>query len=245
MNEKRISSLSHENVKHWVRLQKDKSYRHASKRILVEGKNLVRDLSKRHKPIEVIITEPHLKAFSQHNPTIISQHIAEKISDVLTPEGCFAEFELPTTSFPTSISTGIIFDGLQDPGNVGTLFRTALAFGIHTVFLIEPSCDPWNPKVIRAARGSQFDQTIVSCSWKDLPTNIPLFVADLNGEDIKNLHIPKKWLLVLGNEAQGPKLPPSSPHHKITIPMKGPTESLNVAQAGAVLLYTFSSKYGS
>jgi len=241
MREKKISSLSNEKVKHLVRLQKEKSYRQSTKTVLVEGKNLLLDLVQRHSPKEIFITEEHLNLFSKHNPTIISQAIAEKISDVVTPEGCFAEFDLPNNRFPAKISTGLILDGVQDPGNVGTLLRTALAFNVRTIFLIEPSCDAWNPKVIRAAKGSQFDLTILPCSWKDIPTNIPLFVADLVGDDIQTFPQQKRWLLVLGNEAKGAKIPSSHSFHQITIPMSGPIESLNVAQAGAILLYTLRS----
>ena len=241
MREKRISSLSHDTVKHLVRLQKEKPYRYLTKTVLVEGKKLLLDLVQRRSPKEVFITEEHLNLFSKHNPTIISQAIAEKISDVVTPEGCFAEFDLPVNPSPAAISTGLVLDGVQDPGNVGTLLRTALAFDVRTILLIEPSCDPWNPKVIRAAKGSQFDLNILPCSWKDIPTNIPLFVADLVGDDIQIIPPQKEWLLILGNEAKGPKIPSSHSFHQITIPMSGPIESLNVAQAGAILLYTLGS----
>jgi TrmH family RNA methyltransferase len=241
MREKRILSPSHETVKHLVRLQKEKSYRYLTKTVLVEGKNLLLDLVQRHSPKEVFIIKEHFNLFSKYNPTIISKAIAKKISDVVTPEGCFAEFDLPINSSPSKILTGLILDGVQDPGNVGTLFRTALAFNVRTIFLIEPSCDAWNPKVIRAAKGSQFDLTIIPSSWKDIPTNIPIFVADLVGDYIQTILPKKEWLLVLGNEAKGSKIPPSYSFHQITIPMAGPIESLNVAQAGAILLYALSS----
>jgi len=239
MKNKTISSPSNERVKRLVRLQKERQQKRQT--VLVEGKKLLQDLVQRHKPKEVFVTENHFETFAHLHPTIITEQVAKKISDVVTPEGCFAEFEVPQSVFPTSISHGLILDGVQDPGNVGTLLRTALGFNIRSIFLLEPACDPWNPKAVRAAKASQFDLNILSTTWKDIPTDIPLLVADLSGTNIDTFSPPKQWLLVLGNEARGPRVPSSHPFQQVTIPMDGPVESLNVAQAGAILLYSLSS----
>jgi len=238
--EKRISSSSHNFVKHLVRLNKDRSYRYQHKSLLVEGEKTLLDLFKRHTPLRIIVTEEYAENFAKHPKTIITDHIAQKISMVESPEGCFALFAMPAeNNMPSRVSKGLVLDRLQDPGNVGTLLRTALAFGIKDVFLIEPSCDPWNPKVVRAAKGAQFDLNVYSVFWKDLPRSLPWYVADLQGIDLSTIR-PDKWLLILGNEAQGPDLPKNWPYTTVTIPMTGSIESLNVAQAGAILLYTFS-----
>ena len=168
---------------------------------------------------------------------LISDAIVEKISSVETPEGCFAEFELPTPPAAPDLDRVVILDQLQDPGNVGTLLRTCVGFAIRTVLLIEPCCDVWNPKCLRSAKGAQFDIALLSSSWQCLPPLGPLFVADTKGTDVRMIQRPSRFALVLGNEAHGVRLPPDLPSSAITIPMPGPMESLNVAQAGAILLF--------
>ena len=238
---KQISSSTHPLVKHLVRLQSDRSYRHTAKKVVVEGKNLLLDLLPRHKPVQLIMTEKQLPTFEKFGGEIvlISDQIASKISSVEEPEGCFAEYALPEYPFP-NVKTALVLDGLQDPGNVGTLLRTCLAFDVRTVFLIEPCCDPWNPKTIRAAKGAQFDLALCSCTFEQLPPSIPLFVADLQGTDLRTVAPPSSWILVLGNEAHGHHVPQSLHPTHLTIPMSGPMESLNVAQAGAIFLYALT-----
>jgi RNA methyltransferase, TrmH family len=233
-----ITSLSHDLVKHAVRLKKDRSYRLSTNTVLVEGKNLLLDLMKRHTPKNLFLTEDRVSDFPLFPQiTIITKSIAEKISSVESPEGCFAEFILPKQK-ANNLLRGLILDRLQDPGNVGTLLRTALAFDINTIFLIEPCCDPWNPKAIRAAKAAQFDLTIVPCQWRQIPP-MPLYVADVQGEDIATVTPPSSWLLTVSNEACGQNTPEFLRPIFVKIPMLGPVESLNVAQAGAILLYHF------
>ena len=238
---KSIASPSNDLVKHWSRLQKDRAYRQGSSRVLVEGKNLLRDLLLRHTPLRLIVTERNKELLLgfEGEAYLVSEAIASKISSVETPEGCFAEFELPLSQATPDLDRVVIFDKLQDPGNVGTLLRTCLGFNIRTVFLIEPCCDPWNPKCLRSAKGAQFDMSIVSCSWDFLPPIGPLFVADMAGVDVRKVLVPERWALVLGNEAHGVTTPPALPSTFVKIPMSGPMESLNVAQAGAILLFAF------
>lgn len=242
MRIQKITSTSNALVKHAVRLQKEKSYRNSTQSLLVEGKNLLIDLLKKHTPKHLLLVESLVPLFHEFpgDVYIIEEHIAKKISLLDSPEGCFAEYSLPQHSFPQSIEKALILDRLQDPGNVGTLLRTALAFDVTTIFFIEPCCDVWNPKVIRAAKGAQFDLSLIPTTWETLSSLFPaltLFVADLEGEDISSLLPPKRWLLVLGNEAHGPQIPSSFSPRRIRIPMSNKVESLNVAQAGAIALY--------
>lgn len=234
---KLLSSPAHDIVKHWSRLQKDRKYRQSEGRVLVEGKNLLKDLLLKHTPVRVAMTERHSDALAGEEAYLISDAIAEKISSVETPEGCFAEFEIPKPSATPDLNRVVILDRLQDPGNVGTLLRTCVGFAIHTVLLIEPCCDIWNPKCLRSAKGAQFDLAILSTSWERLPPVGPLLVADTEGSDVRTIQRPSRFALVLGNEARGSLLPPGLPSSAIAIPMPGPMESLNVAQAGAILLF--------
>lgn len=240
---KTISSLSHDLVKHWSRLHNSRSYRYASRRVLVEGKNLLKDLLPRHSPLRLILTQEQTDAFDvyQGERLQITPAIASKISAVEEPEGCFAEYELPCQRCPRTEGPALVLDGLQDPGNAGTLFRTALAFDVRTIFLIEPCVDPWNPKTLRSAKGAQFDLSLISCTIDTLPKEGSLVVADTRGSDVRTASIPHDWMLVLGNEAHGHRIPSSRHPLLVTIPMPGPVESLNVSQAGAILLYTLTN----
>jgi TrmH family RNA methyltransferase len=237
---KSLSSPTHDLVKHWSRLQKDREYRRTTGRVLVEGKNLLHDLLRRHRPIRIIVTPRHEETFSAlgEEVYVVTEAIASKISSVESPEGCFAEFELPEAPAAPDLDRVVILDRLQDPGNVGTLLRTCLSFNVRTVLLIEPCCDPWNPKCIRSAKGAQFDIGLFPCSWEHLPPVGTLIVADMTGVDVRTIQRPSHFALVLGNEAHGVNAPPSLPSCCVKIPMPGPMESLNVAQAGAILLYT-------
>lgn len=240
---KTILSTSHDLVKHWVRLQKDRSYRRTSNTVLVEGKNLLKDVLSRHRPLRLILIEQE-KDFCQDfdgERIVVSDEVASKISAVEEPEGCFAEYALLPQTIPEKIQRALVLDGLQDPGNVGTLLRTALALNVKTVFLIEPCADPWNPKTLRAAKGAQFDLCLISGNFDTIPKQASLLVADVKGADIQTLCPPDNWFLVLGNEAHGHRVPHSRHPTFITIPMPGPMESLNVSQAGAILLYNLTN----
>ena len=236
---KHIESTSHTLVKHWVRLQNDKAYRQATGKVLVEGKNLLHDLIARHRPLALIVTERQRPFFTNFSGEVItiSDHVASKISSVEHPEGCYAEYSMPAVLPQPQAQRTVILDGLQDPGNVGTIFRTCLAFDVRSIGLVEPCCDPWNPKVVRAAKGAMFDLTITPCLWSHCDADPPLLVADPRGMDIRQLPPCSAWRLVLGNEAHGHRVPPTLHPIHVKIPMPGPMESLNVAQAGAILLY--------
>jgi RNA methyltransferase, TrmH family len=242
MSIKKITSTSNEIVKHAVRLQKEKSYRTSSNTVLVEGKNLLLDLTKKKAPLRLYLVEPLLSLFQEFTGEIllIDEKIAKKISMLEAPEGCFAEYPLPTPLFPKTIEKALLLDRLQDPGNVGTLLRTALAFGVETIFFIEPCCDVWNPKVIRSAKGAHFELSLISTSWDELAPhiqNFTLYVADIEGEDIGKISPSQNWVLVLGNEAHGSVIPSRLKKTLLRIPMSDKVESLNVAQAGAIVLY--------
>lgn len=245
MNIQKITSTSNTNVQHAHALQRNKKYRIASHSILIEGKNLLVDLVKKVSPLKLFIQEPFLPLFQESTSDIfiIDKKVTQKISLLDSPEGCFAEFLLPKSDFPQTITKGLVLDRLQDPGNMGTILRTALALGIETVFFIEPCCDIWNPKVIRAAKGAHFNLSLLISSWEEIISRFPdttLYVADPQGEDIQTIKPLKSWLLVLGNEAHGVQIPSHIPQKHISIPMSSKVESLNVAQAGAIALYALT-----
>jgi RNA methyltransferase, TrmH family len=239
---KEIQSTTNPQISHFSLLMKKNTYRKETGRFLVEGKNLIYDLTKRHPPIQLLLTKKNLHHFSHFKGEIllISDAIAQKISDVESPEGCFAEYQTPNL-VPKKLQRALVLDGLQDPGNVGTLLRTALGFAMDAIFFIEPMCDPWNPKTLRAAKGAQLDLPLIKTTYDELPNTLPILVADTSGENLQTFSAPKEWLLVLGSEALGPSIPPSKSATKITIQTSPKIESLNVAVAGGIAMYALTT----
>lgn len=138
----------------------------------------------------------------------------------------------------------LVLDGLQDPGNVGTLLRTAAWFGVPAVFHTPDTADPFGPKAVQASMGALFHVKtgVVDESWFDaLPAGTPIFGTFLEGESVLGAVLPEAGLLVLGNEGHGiGSALASRVTRRLTIPRFGAgAESLNVAAAAAVVLAEF------
>lgn len=170
---------------------------------------------------------------------IVTQEILEKISGTKTPEPYLAEIPFPT-SFSLKGKTKLLaLDGVSDPGNVGTLIRTALALGFEGVFLTSGSADPFNDKALRASKGAALHLPIQIGTKEELMTlidenQLTPYVADSKGTTDSTFTIP--LILILGSEAHGPSAKLKSRGTLISIPMSGQTESLNVAVAGGILM---------
>jgi TrmH family RNA methyltransferase len=137
----------------------------------------------------------------------------------------------------------LALDGLQDPGNVGTLVRVAAAFGLSGVIALEGTADLYGPKAVRASAGGVFRTSLVAEPWDRVrewtrARAIHILVADSSGMDVSGVRAASPWLLVVGSEARGvrPEISAES-EQRIGIPMPGGSESLNAAVAGSILLY--------
>ena len=140
----------------------------------------------------------------------------------------------------------LFLDGVQDPGNAGTLVRAARAFGLDAVFFLEGSVDPWNPKVVRSMAGAFAHLPILRARAGEAlvwlrEKGLPLYVADIGGEDVRGIPVADAWGLVLGNEGSGPRATLARAASRVlTVPMTGGTDSLNVAMAGSILMFALS-----
>lgn len=144
----------------------------------------------------------------------------------------------------------LVLDGLQDPGNVGTLIRTAAWFGFHSVFHTPDTADPFGPKAVQASMGALFrvKTAVVEDPWFDaLPEGTPVWGAFLDGESIFGAALPTSGLLILGNEGHGiGETLARRATRRLTVPRFGEgAESLNVAAAAAVLMAEFRRGSGS
>lgn len=180
---------------------------------------------------------------------VVSPPVMAACSGTETPPGLVAILPLPTPPPPSALDLALVLDGLSDPGNLGTLLRTAMAAGVQSVLLTGDSVDPFNPKVVRAAAGAHFHLPIQSAAADDLPAlleGLDLWLAEArSGPAYSQVDWRAPCALIIGSEAHGPsdavRRLPLRPVH---IPTARQTESLNAAIAAAVVLFELQRQRG-
>lgn len=238
---KPLTSLQNPLIKHLVKLRQNRDYRYDHHTALVEGVKMLQELAEIHPFKVVLATDPNLipPKIKAKELYLVTEEILHKISGLSTPEGILGEIEIPPQAPLKQIDSLVVLDGINDPGNLGTLFRTALALGWGAIFLIGESCDPYNEKALRAARGATFKIPFKQGTWEEVAELARAYklqpcLADLEGEHPKKMERP---MLILSNEAHGPSEQNFIQAKKLSIPMPGAMESLNVSIAGAILMY--------
>lgn len=233
----RIDSPDNKRFKHLLKLKQDSKYRQEAQKILLEGRNLIQDLPDNVKGILYSTEEELIPGWETIQ---ISGSLAKKLSDTLHPENRFAEVAMPKEAalLPSPL---IAFDAVSDPGNLGTLLRTAAAFGWGGALFLPGCCDPFNPKVIRASKGALFTLPFRKLSFSDLEElsqkqKLEILTGDILGERPETVQR-NQIVLILGNEGQGLSEESKKLGKPIAIPMPGKMESLNVAVAGGILMY--------
>lgn len=241
-----ITSLQHPLVKHLVKLRTDSEERYAHQALVLEGVKPIREVSSL---ITKLLYTPAYAAVAHSIPGEkwqVTEAILHKISGMSSPEGIVAEIRMPPFVSLDKAQRVLALDGVSDPGNMGTLLRTALALGWEAVYFLPNSCDPFNEKALRAARGAHFKLTLAKGTAEQLQqwvqTNeVQALVADLAGKAPEEVASVSPRLLVLGNEGHGASAAVRGFCQPVTIPMPGEMESLNVAVAGGILLYILSN----
>lgn len=238
----------------FVRSLQQKKFRQMYGKFLVEGDKLVRELLASPFKIEAIFKTPTWNgAFERGKIEVIEVTDEElrKISTHENPNQVLAIAEIPVwgrTGFDTKLPDGLYLacDNLSDPGNAGTIIRTADWFGVKHIFFSEGSVDIFNPKVVSSAKGSLFR---VECHYLDLKeliiqnSEIPVYGTFMDGESIYGKPLPKDAIVIIGNEANGIGDELSALiKHRISIPNFGKAESLNAAVAAGIVLGEFRRK---
>jgi RNA methyltransferase, TrmH family len=183
----------------------------------------------------------------QEKITLVSDIVMKKISQSVTPSGLLGVFAIPKNPSLTELDSGIVLAQITDPGNMGTLIRTAAAMKVKSVVIIEGT-DPWSPKVVQASSGCLALVHIFRIDWQTLVTakkqqHMQLIAMIVSGGSHPETLSFKHSLLVVGNEANGiPDEWISDCDKTMTLPMPGQTESLNAAIAGSIALYLAHSK---
>jgi TrmH family RNA methyltransferase len=246
-----------------ARKLKQRKYRQDRSLFLIEGLQLLHmALDGGAMPYEVFYCQEQLagpeaaallERFRQTGAELfsVSPRVMQTLSERDEPQGIVASFHLPEVPLTSLKLSGrelvVILDRLQDPGNLGTLIRTADAVGAAAVILVEPCVDPFDPKTVRGSMGSLFDLPVIST--KDV-SGLFAWLRDGGLRPVgADPHLGKPWgeglwkggvALVLGNEARGLSDDVADQVRAwARLPIRGQAESLNVAVAGGVLMYTW------
>lgn len=242
-----ITSAQHLLVKHWTKLRTHKIYRHQQQRVIILGKKMIEDIYPYGKIIRLIVEEKKMVQYEPLFPLAVECYVTtadilKKISGTPTPEGVLAEVPIPVSPFDT-IERLLVLENIADPGNVGTLIRSAHAFHWDGIFFLGNNVDPFNDKALRAGKGSTFHIPMQYGSWQELSVilqrhHMSCFVADSNGGlPLSTVATKENIALILGNESRGPSVQSKALAQRITIPMVCERDSLNVAVAGSICLY--------
>lgn len=251
MNGEIITSLDNPMIKE-ARSLNDKKFRRFYGKFLIDGEKLVSEAVCGALDVEKLFVEASkmsnfgyiLQRF-EGKVVPVSSKVMASLSENATPQGIIAEALMKETGefCPEKNRPILVLDRIQDPGNLGTIIRTAAATGFETVVLID-TADAYSPKVIRSSSGGIFyldifrmtEQEIISyCNRED----IEILVADMAGVNVFKLDsVPKSFALVIGNEGQGVSENFKSQGRSISLPMKSQMESLNAGVSASVLMYT-------
>ena len=244
-----IRSLENDKIKSIVKLQK-KKYRDLTDTYVVEGEHLVRELYKEGLIKEIIAVEGVLKEFDVHY-TFISEDVMKKISTM--DSFCSILAVCNKKKYKDVVGNRFLFlENIQDPGNLGTIIRSAMAFNIDMVFLSTNTVDLYNPKVLRSTQGIFCHIPIMRIETSEVvnymkSNDIPLYGTDVqNGVDVYHLDkdVGNRFCLVMGNEGNGVSKEVLDVCDKnLYIPMNDKVESLNVAIACSILLYELGRFY--
>lgn len=234
-----------------INLIKDlkKQKRENSSLLFLDNIKIIKDAVANGLKPKLMLVESEELAFTLDCPIYkVERKTIEALSDSKTPQGvvCMTEYiqhavEKPKTNF-------LVLDRLQDPGNVGSLIRTATACGFDSIFLVD-SVNVNNSKLIRSSVGTVFQNKIYSLSMKEFVDfakcwNLKLVMADMNGENVFDMHFPKTIGLIIGNEGQGVSEKMASLCELSTkIPMKNGVESLNAAVSGSIIMYQIAKNH--
>ena len=237
-----ITSMQNKTVKELLKL-KQKKYR--KDYYLVETNHLVEEAIKAKQTDLIISTEPVDLGVEN---LVVSKEIMEKLASTKTPQPIMARCFIQKDKKLVDGKRYLILDYLQDPGNIGTLIRTALAFGIDQVILSNECVDLYNDKLLRSMQGAHFH---LSCLYGDLKKIIPALKekgvcvvgsALENGRPIHEIKKQEKMAYVLGNEGTGMEKEIIDICDQIAYIPITTIESLNVAVAGSIMMYHFQGE---
>lgn len=230
-----IESLSNHHVKEWVKL-KNKKYRDEVGLFLIEGDHLIHEAQKKNCIKEIISIDEKIEADYYVTPEIMKK-ISNQVSISSSVAICY---KLKESEPKMRI---LVLDGIQDPGNLGTMIRSAVGFSFDTIVMSLDTVDLYNDKVVRASEGMFFHINLIRSDLKEFlekySSDYTVLVTDVkNGENIKKINKLDNILLVIGNEGRGVKEEIKKyKDYFIKLNMNPTCESLNAGVAASILMY--------
>ena len=257
-----ISSKDNDLIKH-IRKLKDKKYRDENNEYIIEGIKLIEEAVKENAEIKkVIVCDDTTRTYeiptnvmleiAKYECVYVTEKIFNMITQVTNPQGIMAIVKKNVTNSEIDYSQDIIvvLDGVQDPGNLGTILRTVDSVGLSQIIVSKETADAFNPKVVRSTMGAIFRVKVIECEdlkkvLKEMKKRkIKVYATDLQTDkSIYDVDY-QKSAIIIGNEANGVSRDILElADEKIKIPMIGKTESLNAAVATGIILYEVIRKY--
>lgn len=239
-----ITSLKNPKVAAWKAL-KDRKGRRESGCFLVEGRKMVEEALKSAFDVETVLVQEGMELPDGLTMPVyeLPAHVLAAVCDTKTPQGIAAVVRMKEQS-----ALGkhiVVLDGVQDPGNVGTIIRTADAAGVDGVLLSTQCADVFSPKVLRATMGSIFRMNLRTTD--DLPGELTklrekgysILSSQLDGTPFyERQDVAERFALIIGNEGNGvSEQVQQTATHRVRLPMRGGAESLNAAIAAAIMMY--------
>jgi len=232
--------------------------REASGLFLAEGIRVVEDLLASKLELRFAVVSPALQATERGHQLLnrlrdatqvryVDDRVLAGLAGTQTPQGVLVvarapRYELAELELPER-ATILILDGVQDPGNFGTLVRTADAFGAAAVVVLPGTVDPWNAKSVRSAAGAVFRVPVIAADLAELAgwlraEGVTIYGADAGGEDVTRVEIAPRAALIVGNEGAGLSVAAREIiDTALAVPIEPHAESLNAAVAGGILLF--------
>ena len=253
-----ITSKDNEIIKN-IRKLKEKKYRESSNEFIIEGVKLIEEAIEENVKIKKIVVceecledkcldQKLLYKIAKYDCMYVSSKVFGLLTDVVNPQGMLAVIEKQSSEDKINYNDDIIIvlDGIQDPGNLGTILRTVDSAGLSQIILSKTSVDVYNPKVVRSTMGAIFRVKIIEAenlveTLKNIKKHkFKVVATSLAGsESIYKMDYDKK-VIVIGNEAKGvSKEILNVSDAKIKIPMLGKTESLNASVATGIIIYEY------
>lgn len=238
-----ITSKDNTRVKYAASLQNSK-YRKINHQFLCEGYKALEMALDMGLVYEVFTLKEIPELSDDITQYVVSEDLLKKISFSVNPEGIVFIANEPNYSFDDSFQKVVYLDDVQDPGNLGTIIRTALAFDFDAVVLSKNCVSPYNDKVVASTKGAIFKLPIIVSSLEEIKNNKKVIVTALASDavSLSELEVKEPFILVLGNEAHGVKEETIKMADVVVkIPISNAIDSINVAIAGGILMHHLSN----
>lgn len=249
MEIQKITSAQNQTIKQIAKLSQSAKARREAGQVVLDGAHLCQEWPSSF--IHLIVTEDFRRSsefvpFAEKATIEVSDQLMSKIAPTKTPSGILGVIQQPkkpSRDLDPGMKCILLLESIQDPGNIGTIIRTAAATGVDAIYLNSECADAWSPKVLRAGMGGHFKLQLIEDF--DLSTIRTVFIGKIvgtfmEGENLFKTSLPEQCAFVLGNEGAGISLALESQCDlKASIPMQNGVESLNVAMAAGLCMYEY------